>query len=220
MGDSMTTPAALLSAALLPALLLATLAMAPAGRAGAAEAIGAAQVIDLVAAAKHISFGRPQVVTLDLGGRGVAFTVSVGPLGGITAVPVAADKAVRQISIAVTTTNTGVVPNAVTVITGDGQVQGFAVTLRPDGTVLALTEGAPVSVPPPRRDLADYLGQDGHHDQVGTHPDGGDQPPIPHGPTSDLVDDKPPLPPGTPSPGGGLPYAPGTSPQSQFVSPH
>ncbi len=159
MGDSMPTPSRLLPAAPAPVVLLlallATLAVAPAGLAAGAEAIGAEQVIDLVAAAKHISYGSPQAVTLSIAGRSVAFTVSVGSLGAITAVPVAADRAVKQISIAVISTNAGVVPNAVTVITGDGQVLGFSVTRAPDGTVLALAEGAPVSVPPPRSELAE-----------------------------------------------------------------
>lgn len=154
----MTVPAAPPAAALLPVLLLAALAMAHGGRAAGAEAIGAAQVIDLVTAARHIHYGSPQVVTLAIAGRSVACTVSVSTLGAITAVPVAADRAVRQISIAVTTTNDGVVPDAVTVITGAGEVLGFTVTRGADGAVVGLAEGAPVSVPPPRSALVSGLG--------------------------------------------------------------
>jgi hypothetical protein len=155
----MTMPSAQRSAALLPAVLLATLALALAPcRAGGAEAIGAEQIIDLVAAAKHISYGNPQAVALSLAGRSVAFTVSLSSLGAITAVPVAADKAVKQITVAVTTTNDGVVPNSVTVITGDDRVLGFTVTRGEHGMVAALVEGAPVSVPPPRSVLMASLG--------------------------------------------------------------
>jgi hypothetical protein len=148
----MTVLSAALSAVLRPAILLATLVIAPLSQAWAAEAIGAEQIIDLVTAAKHITYGNPQKVTLAIAGRSVAFTVSVGTLGAITAVPEAADKAVKQISVAVTTTNDGVVPNAVTVITGDGQVLGFTVRRGPDGAVIGLVTGvvesAPVGVPP------------------------------------------------------------------------
>lgn len=154
----MTTPSAPLTAALLPIVLLAILIVAPLRSAPGAEAIGAEQIIDLVAAAKHISYGNPQAVTLSIAGRSVAFTVSLSSLGGITAVPVVGDKAVKQISVSVTTTNDGVVPNAVTVITGDDRVLGFTVTRGLHGMVVALSEGAPVSVPPPRSVLMASLG--------------------------------------------------------------
>jgi hypothetical protein len=192
---------------------------APLGRACGAQAIGVEQVIDLVSAAKRITYGSPQTVSLSIGGSSVAFTVSVSVLGAITAVPVAANPAVKQISIAVTTTGTGVAPSAVTVITGEGQVIGYRVACGADGQVLALHEGGPVSELPLHVAPADGGGQGGGHDAgagSGTSDDGRKD----HGPSSDLVDDKPPLSPGTPSPGGGIPYAPGTSPTSQLVSPH
>jgi hypothetical protein len=154
----MTLPAARFSAALLPLVLLAALVAAPLRPARGAEAIGSEQIIDLVAAAKHISYGNPQEVTLSIAGRSVAFTVAVSTLGAITAVPAAGDKAVKQISVGVTTTNDGVVPNVVTVITGDDQVLGFTVARGPHGMVVALVEGAPVSVPPPRSVLMASLG--------------------------------------------------------------
>jgi hypothetical protein len=216
----MSVSSALLPRALLPVVLLATLILAPGGLAAEAEAIGAEQVIDLVNAAKHITFGHPQPVTLTIDGRSVVCTVSLDSLGNITAVPVVADKAVKQISISVTTINSGVVPNAVTVITGDGQVLGFTVTRGPDGGVAGLVAGAPVTAPPLRNELAELTATGGTPDPGGHHHDADGTPPIHHGPPSDLVDEKPPLPPGTPSPGGGLPYAPGTSPFSQNVSPH
>jgi hypothetical protein len=212
----MPAPSALHSAVMLPAALLAILIAASFQRASAAELIGAEQVIDLVGAAKHIAFGSPQVVTLAIGGRKVAFTVTVGSLGAITAVPVVADTAVKQISITVTTTNSGVVPNAVTVITGDGQVLGFTVVHAADGAVVALAEGAPLSLPP-RRNAVAGDGHDGKYDQGGDRAGAAE---VHHGPPSDLVDEQPPLTPGAASPGGGLLYAPGTSPLSQFVSPH
>lgn len=226
----MPVPSAPSRAALLALVLLAA-ALIHGGCAGAADEVGAEQINALFTAARTISFGTPKAVPLTIDGKTVTFTVTVGALGNITAVPVGPEHGVRQISIAVTTGPDGEpVPSSVTVISGHSEITSYRATLT-NGT-LTLVPGGPVTVPPPPERLVQYTNP--FHPPE-PHQDGGldgglggglsgfwfflGRGPELYG-NSDLVGGTPPPPPGAYSAGAGMIFAPGTSPLSQPVSPH
>jgi hypothetical protein len=186
-----------------------------------ADSLSIPMVRELMNGASHAHYGAPAAATVTIDGKPVSFLISLDAVGNITAVPQSPTSPYRQISIAVTTTNAGVVPNAVTLITTAGQVEGFTVTTSKDGAILAVVSGGPVTVPPTRpalagtsRDRSSGSGSSGNQSDHGDHGGSGS------GGLSDLVDETPAPPLGATVAGAGILYAPGTSPESRSVSPH
>ena len=192
---------------------IAVLLAAVSGQAVAADTFTVAMVQELLADASHAHFGATADTTFAFAGRPIPITVSIDRIVNITVRPRITGSPFRQISIGVTTTGTGVVPNALTVITAEDQVQGYTLVTTADGAISEVVAGGPVTVPPATQRARTHDGQPPSlAAATGSPPGSGDG--------SDLVDGSPPAPAGSPIAGAGIVFAPGTSPASQSVSPH
>jgi hypothetical protein len=194
-------------------LTMVVLVCVGAQEAQSAETFSIHEVRELVTAASHARYGSPVVAILTIDGKPISFKISLDAVGNITALP-QTDAPMRQISISVTTTNAGVVPSAVTLITAEGQVEGFSIATNKDGEITAVTNGGPVTIPTPAPPNAIVVKTpDGSHGQTGDQ----SSPPVRH---IDIIDEWTVPGFGLQAAGAGIVFAPGTSPDSRNVSPH